>query len=139
MLPQNAEPTYRCATGHLRGSVGPVGKQRSRLTATELCEASPRSASCDKLQAVKAEREAAEMNQPNALSDDAFGQPAQDELAIDRPRASGFVLQKINVPAALAVLDSFLEEDEAEQHETFEYLKRALDESREAHGERPVV
>jgi len=79
------------------------------------------------------------MNQPNAQSDDALSQPAQDELAIDCPRPSGFVLQKIDVPVALDVLDSFLKEDEAEQHETFEYLKRVLDETREAHGERPVA
>lgn len=79
------------------------------------------------------------MNQSNTLSDDAFPHPAQDELAIDRPRPSGFVLQKIDVPVALAVLDSFLKEDEAEQRETFEYLKRAVDESREAHGERPFA
>lgn len=76
------------------------------------------------------------MNQPNTLSDDAIPHPAQDELAIDRPRSSGFVLQKIDVPAALDVLDSFLKEDEAEQRETFEYLKLGLDETRAAHGER---
>ena len=78
------------------------------------------------------------MNQPNTLSDDGFAHRAPDELPIDRPRPSGFVLQKIDVPAALAVLDRFLEEDEAEQRETFEYLKRALDETRAAHGERPL-
>jgi hypothetical protein len=78
------------------------------------------------------------MNQPNTLSDDAFAHPASDELPIDRSRSSGFVLQKIDVPAALEVLDCFLEEDEAEQRETFEYLKRALDETRAAHGERPL-
>jgi hypothetical protein len=79
------------------------------------------------------------MNQPNTLGGDAVANSAPDELPIDRPRSSGFVLQRIDVPAALAVLDSFLEEDEAEQRETFEYLKRALDETRAAHGERPVV
>ena len=79
------------------------------------------------------------MNQPNTLSDDAFAHPAPDELPIDRPRSSGFVLQKIDVPAALAVLDCFLEEDEAEQRETFEYLKRALDETRAVRSEGPVA
>ncbi len=79
------------------------------------------------------------MNQPSSLSDDEFAHPAADELPIERPRSSGFVLQKTDVPAALDVLDSFLEEDEAEQRETFEYLKRALDETRVAHGERPLV
>ena len=79
------------------------------------------------------------MNQPNTLSDDNFAHPAADELPVDRPRSSGFVLQKIDVPAALDVLDSFLDEDEAEQRETFEYLKRALDETRAVHGERPIV
>lgn len=76
------------------------------------------------------------MNQPNTLSDDTLAHRAPEELPIDRPRSSGFVLQKIDVPAALAVLDSFLEEDEAEQRETFEYLKHALDETRAAQGER---
>lgn len=66
------------------------------------------------------------MNQPNSLPDDPFAHRAPDELPIDRPRSSGFVLQKIDVPAALEVLDSFLEEDDGEQRETFEYLKRAL-------------
>jgi hypothetical protein len=69
------------------------------------------------------------MNQPNSLPDDAFAQRAPDELLIDRPRSSGFVLQKIDVPAALEVLDCFLEEDEGEQRETFEYLKHALNEN----------
>lgn len=78
------------------------------------------------------------MNQPNTLSDDDFAHRAADELPIDRLRSSGFVLQKIDVPAALAVLDRFLEEDEAEQRETFEYLKGALDETRAAQGERPL-
>ncbi|HXU35019.1 MAG TPA: hypothetical protein VN937_01560 [Blastocatellia bacterium] len=59
-------------------------------------------------------------------------------MAIDRPRTSGFVLHKIDVPAALAVLDRFLEEDESEQRETFEHLKHALNETRAAQGERPL-
>jgi hypothetical protein len=78
------------------------------------------------------------MNQPSILSDDELAHRAADELPIDRPRPSGFVLQKIDVPAAMAVLDRFLEEDEAEQRETFEYLKRALTETRAAQGERPL-
>jgi hypothetical protein len=87
----------------------------------------------------KIEREATEMNQPNSLPDDALPNSAPDELLIDRPRSSGFVLEKIDVPAALAVLDSFLEEDEAEQRETFAYLKHAMDEARATQGERPVA
>jgi hypothetical protein len=76
------------------------------------------------------------MNQPDTLSDDDFAHRAPDELPIDRPRPSGFVLQKIDVPSALAVLDSFLEQDEAEQRETFRYLKRAMDQARANQGER---
>lgn len=72
------------------------------------------------------------MNQPSTLSADDLAHRGADELPIDRPRPSGFVLKKIDVPAALAVLDRFLEEDEAEQRETFEYLKRALNETRSA-------
>jgi hypothetical protein len=76
------------------------------------------------------------MNQLKTLPDDSFAHPAPNELPIDRPRSSGFVLDNIDVAAALAMLDSFLEEDEAEQRETFAYLKRALDETRAAQGER---
>ena len=79
------------------------------------------------------------MNQPNTLSGDDLAHPAPDELPIDRPRPSGFVLQKIDVPSALAVLDSFLDQDEAEQRETFQYLKHALDEACATQGQRPVI
>lgn len=78
------------------------------------------------------------MKEPSTLSDRLRTNRASDDLPIDRPRRSGFVLQKIDVPAALSVLDSFLEGDEAEQQETFEYLKQALDETRAAQSERPL-
>jgi len=59
-----------------RRLVGPLSKQRFRRIAYRLCGETKASASCrlfcDKLQAVKVEREPAEMNQPNTLSDDAF-------------------------------------------------------------------
>jgi hypothetical protein len=76
------------------------------------------------------------MKEPSKLLDQARTDSASDKLPIDRPRSSGFVLQEIDVPAAQAVLDSFLEGDEAEQRETFEYLKQALDQTRAAQGER---
>lgn len=78
------------------------------------------------------------MKEPRTLLDQARTDAASVELPIDRPRSSGFELQEIDVPAALAVLDSFLEEDEAEQRDTFEYLKQALNETRAAQGERTL-
>lgn len=76
------------------------------------------------------------MKEPSILFDQARHAPGADQLPIDRARPSGFELKKINVPTALRVLDGFLEEDEAEQKETFDYLKKALDETRAAQGER---
>ena len=78
--------------------------------------------------------EAKKMKKPSVLLNSRS--PTSDELPIDRLRTSGFVLHKVDVPAALVVLDSFLEGDEAEQRETLEYLKQALDETRAAQGER---
>ena len=44
--------------------------------------------------------------------------------------ASGFELKTIDVPAAVAVLQSFYDEDEQEQRETWELLEHALAEHR---------
>jgi len=60
----------------------------------------------------------------------------REELPIDRPRKSGFVLKPIDREAAITLLDSFLEEDEEEQRETFVLLKQAIDDGRRARGER---
>lgn len=76
------------------------------------------------------------MKEPRILFDEAKLAGGSDQLPIDRARSSGFKLQKIDVPTALRVLDGFLEEDEAEQKETFGYLKKALDETRTTNGER---
>jgi hypothetical protein len=59
-----------------------------------------------------------------------------EELPIDRPRKSGFVLKPIDRAAAIKLLESFLEEDEEEQRETFALLKQAIDDGRRARGER---
>ncbi len=59
-----------------------------------------------------------------------------EDLPIDRPRKSGFILKPIDVAAATAALKSLYVDDEAEQRETFEYLKNALNETRAANGER---
>lgn len=61
---------------------------------------------------------------------------AREELPIDRPRKSGFVLKSIDREVAMILLDSFLEEDEEEQRETFALLKQAIDDGRRARGER---
>ncbi|MFN7947779.1 MAG: hypothetical protein U0Z53_20690 [Blastocatellia bacterium] len=43
---------------------------------------------------------------------------------------SGFSLNPIDVAATVSLLESFYDEDEAEQRETWETLKRALEEER---------
>jgi hypothetical protein len=75
-------------------------------------------------------------NRSSVVLDEPLASSQADQLPIDRERSSGFVLKPVDVPAALSALDSFLEEgqDEAEQRETFEYLKQALDETRAAQG-----
>ena len=78
------------------------------------------------------------MKNPRSLLDHRRVDLTAVALPVDRPRASGFELRDVDVCKAIAVLDSFLNEDEAEQRETFEYLKQALDETRAAHGERPL-
>ncbi len=58
-------------------------------------------------------------------------------LPIDRPRKSGTVIRRGNREAAMALLDSLLNEGDAEeQRETFLLLKQAIDEGRRARGER---
>jgi hypothetical protein len=57
-------------------------------------------------------------------------QPTPESEPPNGSNASGFVLKPIDVPAALALLQSFYEEDEQEQHETWELLERALAEHR---------
>ena len=59
-----------------------------------------------------------------------------EDLPLDRPRKSGFVLKPIDVAAATAALKSLYADDEAEQRETFAYLRTALNETRAANGER---
>lgn len=60
-----------------------------------------------------------------------------EDLPIDRPRKSGFVLKPIDVDGAIAMLNSFYEDgDEEEQRETFEELRQALNEGRRKRGER---
>lgn len=78
------------------------------------------------------------MKEDSALLDHASPSPISDALPIDRERPSGFVLQKADISDALELLDSFLQQDEMEQQETFGYLKKALDETRAAQGERPL-
>ncbi len=61
---------------------------------------------------------------------------ALSEAEAQQPRASGLIIRPINVEAALRALDSLCEGDPEEQRETFEYLKRALNETRAANSER---
>lgn len=75
------------------------------------------------------------MNATEVITAEPAAVPVED-LPIDRPRKSGFVLKPIDVVAATAALKSLYADDETEQRETFEYLKRALNETRAANGER---
>lgn len=76
------------------------------------------------------------MSKHNTRSDKPPHGESHVDLPVERPRQSRFSLERIDVPAALAVLDSFLKEDEGEQRDTFEFLKNALNETRAARGER---
>ncbi|MGH9844211.1 MAG: hypothetical protein ACREEM_36265 [Blastocatellia bacterium] len=49
-------------------------------------------------------------------------------------KAAGFVLPPFDPDKAIAALDALCEGDPEEQRETFEYLKRALNETRAANG-----
>lgn len=63
-------------------------------------------------------------------------QPA-DDLSLDRPRDSGFILKPIDKEAALQMLDSFLtDSDPEEDRETLEFLTQAINEHRAAVGAR---
>ena len=75
------------------------------------------------------------MNATDFITTESLTPPVED-LPIDRPRNSGFVLKPIDVAAATSALKSIYAYDEAEQRETFEYLKNALNETRAANGER---
>jgi hypothetical protein len=65
-----------------------------------------------------------------------INQPA-DDLPLDRPRQSGFVLKPIDKEAALRMLNSFLtDSDPEEDRETLKFLAQAIDEHRAALGAR---
>ena len=57
-------------------------------------------------------------------------------LSIDRLRPSGFVIKPMDAEAAVALLQSFYDEDPQEQRETFALLKQTIDEGRRERGER---
>jgi hypothetical protein len=67
-----------------------------------------------------------------------YGPPLlADDLPLDRPRQSGFILKPIDKDAALRMLDSFLtDSDPEEDRETLEFLAQAIDEHRAAVGAR---
>lgn len=65
-------------------------------------------------------------------------QPA-DDLPLDRPRQSGFVLQWTDTEAAREALKRMAAEaDPMECQETLEYLMKALNETRAEGGEREL-
>jgi len=61
---------------------------------------------------------------------------SESESQAAQPSAYGAPLPPFDPEGAIAVLESFYEGDPEEQRETFEYLKRALNEDRAASGER---
>lgn len=75
------------------------------------------------------------MSQTNPLNEPAV-KPAQN-LPMDRPRKSGFVLKPIDVEAAIQTLHQMTDEaDPRECQETLDYLMKALNETRREGGER---
>lgn len=65
-------------------------------------------------------------------------EPEPPEISAVGPNVSGIEFQPINVEKALWLLDQLDAFDPAEQRETFEYLRQALNEDRAAGGERLV-
>ncbi|MDX2042009.1 MAG: hypothetical protein SF097_12205 [Acidobacteriota bacterium] len=57
-------------------------------------------------------------------------------ISAEQQNYSGIVLPPFDPEKAIAVLQSFYEGDPEEQRETFEHLKKALNEERAAGGER---
>lgn len=77
------------------------------------------------------------MNSANLSTAEPVKRPVED-LPLDRPRKSGFVLKPIGVAAAAVALKSLYADDETEQRETFAYLRDALNETRAANGEQLI-
>jgi len=79
------------------------------------------------------------MSELEKIVEESGALPESEEAKTQQPiplSASGLTIQPINVEAALSALDSLSAGDPEEQRETFEYLKRALNEDRAAGGER---
>lgn len=82
------------------------------------------------------------MNNSASAIEEPIAQPGLESAKEQPPaqpihfKSAGFTIQPIEIEKALRVLDSLDEGDPEEQRETFEYLKRALDETRAANGER---
>lgn len=69
-------------------------------------------------------------------------EPGADHLSEDLPATrtyeSGLALRPVTPEAALTLLAELDDFDAAEQSETFEYLKEALNQTRAARGERLI-
>lgn len=79
------------------------------------------------------------VEEPDRLDDFDGEEPvvsSESESQPAKPSAYGAPLPPFDPEGAIAVLESFYEGDAEEQRETFEYLKRALNETRVANGER---
>ena len=76
------------------------------------------------------------MNNSALAIEEAAGQPESEKASAQPGKYSGLVLPPFDPEAAIAVLDWLRQQDPQEQYETFEYLKRALNETRAANGER---
>jgi len=70
------------------------------------------------------------MSQTETVFREQGSQSEQQSEPLNGLSESEFVLKPIDVPAAIALLQSFYEEDEQEQRETWELLERALAEHR---------
>jgi hypothetical protein len=77
-----------------------------------------------------------QMKNPRTIFEYSPHKSEADRLPTDRLRQSGFELREIDVPEAIRTLDSFLEAEYVEQRETFDYLKKTLNQTRGDQDER---
>jgi hypothetical protein len=76
------------------------------------------------------------MSEPAIVIEEPVAHPEPEPSNGEPQNISGIILPPFDPERAIAALESFYEGDAEEQRETFEHLKRALNEERAAGGER---
>ena len=76
------------------------------------------------------------MSEPTIIVEEPVAHHEPELSDGEQQNVSGIILPPFDPARAIATLESFYEGDAEEQRETFEHLKRALNEERAAGGER---